>query len=976
MSTSSQSTNRIAQIFYFVVVIAATVSFYAFSRISKQYEEESQISFHQIINYKSTLLRTAYLTDWKYEYFLSILENPTIPITPNKFTVVYTYSFQDSNLVILNSTDSLIFKQEEVINLLYNSEIFANTDSSTQIHKVVEIENKSHLAFYLQSFDSLSSNRRGVLAVLTPRLDSLLAVESGSGIYSMSLIMKDTLHIIQPSVPCLNNEIYYASLSTNDTRHFSCKINQSQENFCLIKSKIIDSLFMIIVFNEAKPKLSNNLLFLFSILILLIGTILLPIIYRNQLQKHIRKINEVVNRISEKDFNAMLTNEYRGELGILADSINVMRVQLKEVYENLEIRVIRRTSEISMRNAELRKTQRDILTQNHELKSAYEALKESREKYEKLIEHLEDEYFFYSKAVDGGLLFVSTSVKKILGYEKKDYRQIHDQIYTESPLNKIAREREENLRNAISQPKFQKVVFNIDKQEKILEVSEVPVFNEEGQLVSIEGLAHDITEQQKAEEIIKEQEEKYRMLFTYASDFIIMFEINREKKKIGNFIEANHYTLERLGYTIDELRNMSPLNILATEIWEDKDELPEEFATTEDTFERIWESKSGNILDVEISAHAFKIKNKTVVIAVARDITDRKRSEEEIQFINEELINQKENLEALVDNLTQTQEQLVQSEKMAALGQLIAGIAHEINTPLGAIKASIGNLSDSLDTALGELPELFQTQSVESLMLFSNIFEQARQKKPDLSSREKRQMRREIASNFKEAEIADSDLLADALVYLEIYPEPAQKLLPSLQTEDALKVVRSARNFISLLKNTNTINIAVEKATKVVFALKKYAHRDAVGEKVSTDIIDNIETVLTLYNNQLKQGVEVIREYDKMPLVACYQDELSQVWTNLIHNSIQAMRQEGTITITAHHKGEFIYLIFKDTGPGIEPDIIEKIFEPFFTTKKQGEGSGLGLDIVKKIIDKHNGIISVESKLGDGAKFTIKLPVE
>jgi signal transduction histidine kinase len=88
------------------------------------------------------------------------------------------------------------------------------------------------------------------------------------------------------------------------------------------------------------------------------------------------------------------------------------------------------------------------------------------------------------------------------------------------------------------------------------------------------------------------------------------------------------------------------------------------------------------------------------------------------------------------------------------------------------------------------------------------------------------------------------------------------------------------------------------------------------------------------------------------------------------------MRQEGTITITTHHQGEYVFIIFKDEGPGIEPDIIDKIFEPFFTTKKQGEGSGLGLDIVKKIIEKHNGTITVESKLGEGAKFIIKLPVE
>src|SRR5690606_28232884 len=150
-----------------------------------------------------------------------------------------------------------------------------------------------------------------------------------------------------------------------------------------------------------------------------------------------------------------------------------------------------------------------------------------------------------------------------------------------------------------------------------------------------------------------------------------------------------------------------------------------------------------------------------------RDVTERKRVEDEIRFVNEELYNQKENLEALVDNLTQTQEQLVQSEKMAALGQLIAGIAHEINTPLGAIKASIGNLGESLESALSELPTLLQSQSPDNLTLFTMIFELARRKQTELSSREKRQIKRDLTILFNKNKIEKADILADLMVYLE-----------------------------------------------------------------------------------------------------------------------------------------------------------------------------------------------------------------
>jgi signal transduction histidine kinase len=193
---------------------------------------------------------------------------------------------------------------------------------------------------------------------------------------------------------------------------------------------------------------------------------------------------------------------------------------------------------------------------------------------------------------------------------------------------------------------------------------------------------------------------------------------------------------------------------------------------------------------------------------------------------------------------------------------------------------------------------------------------------------------------------------------------------------EAIEILKTARNFISIIKNSGTITLAADKAAKVVFALKKYAHRDTIDDKIPTDIADGLETVLTLYHNQLKQGVEVIRNYDTLPVIGGYPDELNQVWTNLVHNSIQAMDQNGTLKITTKNEGEYVSVSIADTGCGIEPDIKDKIFEPFFTTKKQGEGSGLGLDIVKRIIEKHEGTITFTSELGKGSEFIIKLPVK
>ncbi|NEP27660.1 ATP-binding protein, partial [Moorena sp. SIO3I6] len=148
------------------------------------------------------------------------------------------------------------------------------------------------------------------------------------------------------------------------------------------------------------------------------------------------------------------------------------------------------------------------------------------------------------------------------------------------------------------------------------------------------------------------------------------------------------------------------------------------------------------------------------------------------------------------------------------------------------------------------------------------------------------------------------------------------------------------------------------------------------GEKIDAQITDGIDTVLTLYHNQLKHGVDVYRNYDdSLPVIGCYPDELNQVWTNLIHNALQAMENKGTLTINVRQQDDQIKVSITDTGKGIPPEIQPKIFQPFFTTKPAGEGSGLGLDIVRKIVEKHHGHMEVDSVPGE-TTFTVSLPIQ
>jgi len=190
---------------------------------------------------------------------------------------------------------------------------------------------------------------------------------------------------------------------------------------------------------------------------------------------------------------------------------------------------------------------------------------------------------------------------------------------------------------------------------------------------------------------------------------------------------------------------------------------------------------------------------------------------------------------------------------------------------------------------------------------------------------------------------------------------------------------------VGIINKSNLIEQASDKVNKIVKAIKSFLHFDQSEEMTKVSIIDLIETVLVILNNKLKYGIEVVTHYDELPEIYCYPDELSQVLTNLIHNSIQAMGMTGKLLIEVKlealgdsEKERFsntshIAICIEDSGPGIPKEVQSKIFEPFFTTKKSGEGSGLGLHITKKIIEKHQGTLELYTIPGC-TRFTVRIP--
>jgi signal transduction histidine kinase len=320
-----------------------------------------------------------------------------------------------------------------------------------------------------------------------------------------------------------------------------------------------------------------------------------------------------------------------------------------------------------------------------------------------------------------------------------------------------------------------------------------------------------------------------------------------------------------------------------------------------------------------------------------------------------------------------TQSQLAQAEKMASLGQLIAGVTHEINTPIGAIKSSGASITEALNDAFTQLPAMLQQLDSTSSALLMDLLQQAQSPKKPLSSREERAVVKAATEKIDAAGIDEPRQKAVVLNNLNAIGQ-VERFLPLLQHPLSVQIFETANNVAIAISSARNINMAVDRVTKIVLALKSFSRFNQKAEKIDADLAESVETVLTIYQAQTKHGIEIVRNYEAIPLLHCLPDELVQVWTNLIHNALQAMNHEGTLTIGIRKDEDNAIVTIGDSGCGIPPENINKIFEVFFTTKPAGVGSGLGLDIVKKIIDKHQGQIAVQSEVGVGTTFTVTLP--
>ncbi|KPL16681.1 MAG: hypothetical protein AMS26_03720 [Bacteroides sp. SM23_62] len=313
-----------------------------------------------------------------------------------------------------------------------------------------------------------------------------------------------------------------------------------------------------------------------------------------------------------------------------------------------------------------------------------------------------------------------------------------------------------------------------------------------------------------------------------------------------------------------------------------------------------------------------KVKERTAEIQDKNE--ELRQQQEELKTINEvledqkgQLQHQKEELQAALENLKTTQSQLVQSEKMASIGQLVAGIAHEINNPVTFISAGV----DSLNTNLEEVRQVLD-------------------------------LYHKITLDNVEAKLAEIEKLKEKVEYNEAIRE-INKLIDSVRT-------------------------GTERTTEIVQGLRTFSRLDEDVLKFA-DLHEGLDSTLILLRNKYKEHIEIEKQYGDIPKIECYPGQLNQVFMNILSNAIDAIDDKGTITISTLKSNGSVRISIRDTGRGIPEDIQPRIFEPFFTTKGVGQGTGLGLSISYSIIEKHYGSIEVKSDVGKGSEFVIVLPI-
>jgi len=437
------------------------------------------------------------------------------------------------------------------------------------------------------------------------------------------------------------------------------------------------------------------------------------------------------------------------------------------------------------------------------------------------------------------------------------------------------------------------------------------------------ALLRDITDRKRAEKEIRRKKEFSEALIESISPAVLLV-VDRER----TILQCNKAIEKVFGYSPQEVIGKKTELLYANRskgmedspIWKILDEEGVHVG------EAMGKSKDGRSIDLEISTAI--IRGKRGAVLLVRDITEQKRAERRLTKAKEHAEKAERTLKAknaelikINQELRDTRSQLLQTEKMASIGLLAAGVAHEINNPTGFV-------SSNLNTVKGYIEDITKT-----LGEYERILSLCMKKD-------------------------DQELLSLA--------QHVQKVKEEIGIDFLLEDIDNAVN--ESLEGTKRIS-------EIVGSLSNFAHMDEARLK-QANINEGIESILNIVWNELKYKADVIKEYGDLPDLECYPQQLGQVFMNILVNAAQAIEERGKIWIRTYTDDESICVEVKDNGKGMSQEVKERIFDPFFTTKEIGKGTGLGLSMAYGIVKTHKGEIEVESEEGKGTTIRIKLPIE
>jgi PAS domain S-box-containing protein len=431
--------------------------------------------------------------------------------------------------------------------------------------------------------------------------------------------------------------------------------------------------------------------------------------------------------------------------------------------------------------------------------------------------------------------------------------------------------------------------------------------DDQGLPIRIIGINLDITERRAADLALQESEARFRAIFDSIHEGIFIHDMDTGAILATNRRACEMYALsepELLAASLEELSSgESPYTQADAAYW-----MMRAATGQPQSFEWHAKDSNGRLFWAEVNMRLAELAGQERLVAMVRDVSRRKAQEEELR----------QNLERQVQlnkKLEEAHNQLLQSEKLASIGQLAAGVAHELNNPIGFVHSNLG----SLDVYLQDLFAIIDASE-------------------------------QLPSSGQS--------------------EGPLDVIRRLKTEKDYAFIKT--DIVQLMAESKD---GLVRVRKIVQDLKDFS-RVGEAEWQWVDLHKGLDSTLNIVWNELKYKCKVNKEFGELPDVHCLSSQLNQVFMNLLVNAGQAIQTQGEITIRTGRNGDDVWVEVSDTGSGIPKENIDRIFEPFFTTKPVGKGTGLGLSLSYSIVHKHNGRIAVTSEVGKGTTFRVTLPID